>query len=132
MKECKYDFLSCLYVQPSRPSNQLSASIPMSTRDHTQNFVYCLSCDRCQEQYIGETEKSLAERFGQNRGYLRNKNLQQTTGHYFNQLRRSLADLRITVMEKVYSKDPRYKRPGRVSTLTNFTTRGEMLISFYF
>jgi hypothetical protein len=60
--------------------------------------------------HVGETEKSLEQRFGQHQGYVRTKNLDKTTGQHFNTPEHSLADKRITLMEKVYSKDPQIRK----------------------
>ena len=35
--------------------------------------------DKCQEQYIGEKEKTLSVRFRQHRGYVRNKEVEKST-----------------------------------------------------
>ena len=114
MKKCKYNCLTCPYVQPCKTikatATKFAHDIQGSVDCQTQNVVYCLSCDRCQEQYVGETEKSLAQRFGQHRGYVRNKNLDKATGQHFNQPGHSMADMRIMVMEKVHSKDPQMRK----------------------
>ena len=89
---------------------------------HPQNVVYCLSCNRCLEQYIGETEKSLSQRFGQHRGYVRNNNLDKATGHHFNQPGHSLANMRIAVMEKVYSNDPQMRKTRESFYKNKFNT----------
>ena len=59
----------------------------------TSNVVYCLTCSKCKEQYIGETEKTLAIRFGQHRGYVRNKDLQKATGAHFNKTGHQMVDM---------------------------------------
>jgi hypothetical protein len=114
MKKYKYDCLTCPYVQPSKTikatASRYAQDIQGSVNCHTQNVVHCLSCNRCPEQFIGETEKSLAQRFRQHRGFVRNKTLDKATGHHFNQPGQILVALRIAVMEKVYSKDPWMRR----------------------
>ena len=69
MKKCRYDCLTCPYVQPNNTfkatASRYAHDIQGSVDCHTQNVVYCLSCNRCPKQFIGETEKSLAQRFEQ-------------------------------------------------------------------
>ena len=55
---------------------------------------------------MGETEKTLGVRFGQHRGYVRNKKIEKATGYHFNQPGHSISDMRISVMEKVWADDP--------------------------
>ena len=55
---------------------------------------------------MGETEKSLGVRFGQHKGYVRNNKLDKATGYHFNLPGHSIADMRIAVMEKMWSEDP--------------------------
>ena len=54
---------------------------------------------------MGETEKSLGVRFGQHKGYVRNKKMEKATGYHFNQPGHSMSDMRISVMEKLWSDD---------------------------
>ena len=114
MKKCKFSCLTCPYVQTGRTitatASNFKHDIQGSVDCHTQNVVYCLSCDKCQEQYVGETEKSLNQRFSQHRGYVNTKKLDQATGHHFNLPGHSLSDMRISVIEKVYSKDPQMRK----------------------
>ena len=114
MKKCNYNCLTCPYVQQSKfvaaNTSKFKHDIQGSVDCQTQNVVYCLSCDKCPEQYVGETEKSLSQRFSQHRGYVNTKKTDQATGHHFNQPGHSLSDMRITVIEKIYSKDPQMRK----------------------
>ena len=72
----------------------------------TKNVVYCITCSKCKEQYIGETEKTLALRTNQHRGYIRNNKVDKATGEHFNKPGHQLADMKISIVEKVKSNDP--------------------------
>ena len=85
--------------------------------------MYCLTCSKCKEQYIGETEKTLAIRFGQHRGYVRNKELQKATGAHFNQAGHQMADMKITILEKVKSADPQLRKIRESHYIQKFYTR---------
>ena len=39
----------------------------------TKNILYCITCERCSVQYIGETGRSLQDRFSEHKGYAINK-----------------------------------------------------------
>ena len=74
----------------------------------TSNTVYCLSCSKCGEQYIGTTKKEIKERFKEHKGYVTNfvNHPDKTTGAHFNLPGHSVSDMRITIVEKVFNPDP--------------------------
>ena len=84
MKRCPYDCLTCPYVQSGKTihatATKYKHDLEAAVDCQTANIIYCLSCNKCSEQYIGETEQTLSQRFGQHRGYVRNKKLDQATG----------------------------------------------------
>jgi hypothetical protein len=48
----------------------------------TRNSIYCISCSKCAQQYIGETDRTLQARFFDHRGYVVNKMLKKATGNH--------------------------------------------------
>ena len=46
---------------------------------NTENIIYLIECDKCKMRYIGETERSLSERIGEHKTYIRTKKLNQPT-----------------------------------------------------
>ena len=46
--------------------------------------IYCITCDKCQMQYIGETGRSAKNRFKEHIGYVENLQLEKATGMHFN------------------------------------------------
>ena len=60
-------------------------------------------------QYIGESERTLRERFLEHRGYDRRKEVHKSTGHHFNLGGRSIADMTISVAERITSSGPNYR-----------------------
>ena len=127
MKRCRYDCLTCPYVQTGKAVTSSASSykheIETQVDCQTSNVVYCLTCSKCKEQYIGETEKTLAIRFGQHRGYVRNKELQKATGAHFNQAGHQMADMKITILEKVKSTDPQLRKIRESHYIQKFYTR---------
>ena len=49
------------------------------------DIVYCISCINCGKQYIGENHRSLKERFGEHRGYVRTEKLNKATQHQWHE-----------------------------------------------
>ena len=73
-------------------------------------------------QYIGESEKSLAIRFGQHKGYVRNRNFEQATGAHFNLKGHIMADMQVTILEKIHSPDPNFRKEREKMYIALFNT----------
>ena len=52
-----------------------------------------IECNKCKIKYIGETERTLKERVGEHKNYIRQKHLNQPTGEHFNQPGHSIDNL---------------------------------------
>ena len=96
---------------------------------NTENFVYLIQCDKenCTEnKYIGETEKPLHERLSQHRGY-NNKKTQDATGRHFNLPGHTLANMNITIIDRVKTMTPSIEKREKNTILGNSTpiTRNE-------
>ena len=71
----------------------------------TRNLCYAITCSvaNCKQQYIGQTHRSLKERF---REHLRYVDIdREATGKHFNLPGHSKSDMTVTVLEKVHSRD---------------------------
>ena len=127
MRKCRYDCLTCPYVQSGQlvksSASNYKHEIETQVDCQTSNLIYCLSCDKCQEQYIGETEKTLSIRFGQHRGYVRNKDMDKTTGEHFNRPGHKMADMKITIVEKVKSTDPQLRKTRESYFIQKYNTK---------
>ena len=78
----------------------------------TENVIYCITCAKCNQQYIGETAKQASFRFSQHRGYSNNfeqhkeagKRI-EATGEHFNLPGHSgVRDMKFQIIEKVFEK----------------------------
>ena len=58
----------------------------------------------CNSRYIGETNRSLKDRFLEHKGYIVTKKLNQATGYHFNKPGHSLNDFKIFIIEKIKNK----------------------------
>ena len=72
----------------------------------TENVIYCISCNRCNEVYVGQTSKSLSQRFSQHLGYIRNfhnhtaagKRIEPTGQHFNGPGHQGIRDVQIRVV----------------------------------
>ena len=108
---------SCLTCPYSLPGKVIKASAtdfktevnaPVSC--DTKNVIYLISCQHCLQQYVGETHRPAKERFGNHRGYVNRKELEKATGQHFNLPGHSISDIKFQIIEKVYNKDPFYRK----------------------
>ena len=86
-------------------------------------MIYCISCKRCSEQYIGESERSLQERFSEHRGYVTNGNISKATGLHFNQRGHSVSDMSVTIIEKIYSNNQNFRKEREKMYINKMETK---------
>ena len=78
----------------------------------TANIIYCITCKRCQQQYVGQSGNQLSSRIAQHRGYINNHHKHteagkttQPTGEHFNLPgHQGVSDMEVKVIEKVFCK----------------------------
>ena len=144
MKRCPYDCNTCPYAQLGSKVKAARSDYIHEIVGHmdcqTDNLVYCISCNKCEEQYVGQTEKTLAVRFSQHQGYARNGKLDKATGHHFNLPGHSLANMKVTILEKIASNLPQMRNTRESYYIKKFNTKNKgmdrkswpLLIVFYF
>ena len=69
------------------------------------NIIYCIECELCSLQYIGESKRSLQERFSEHKGYVANNHLQKATGGHFNSKGHKIHHMKVTILEKVHNRN---------------------------
>ena len=118
MKKCNaVRCVTCSYVLPGStvksPVNDYKVDINVAADCSTRNIVYCLVCIKCKDGvFIGSSHKAVKERFKEHKGYvtqhanLLRKGKAKATGYHFNLPGHNESDMRITLVEKVHSKDP--------------------------
>ena len=78
--------------------------------------------DKCGKRYIGESVRQLKDRIGQHKGYIKNKVLSQPTGEHFNLPGHSLANMNVTILEKVKTSDTLYRKEREKYHIRKFNT----------
>ena len=77
---------------------------------------------------MGETEQTLSQRFAEHRGYVRNRKLEKATGAHFNLPGHSMADMKITIIEKVMSDDPQMRKLRETHFIKQFGNEQQHII----
>jgi hypothetical protein len=88
-----------------------------------RNIIYCIECDICRSQYIGESERSLQERFSEHKGYVANQHLNKATGHHFNQRGHQIHNMTVTIVEKIRNFDPRFRKTREKMYIEKFNSK---------
>ena len=82
MKKCNR-YGVCPYVREGKTvqatSTNYKTGINCSVDCSTSNIIYLLGCKKCPQQYIGETERSLKQRFSEHKGYVNTNNQSKST-----------------------------------------------------
>ena len=115
---------TCPYIEPRKTVkchiSGASVDINAAVNCQTENVIYCISCNRCSEVYVGQTSKSLSQRFSQHLGYIRNfhnhtaagKRI-EPTGQHFN----GPGHQGIQLLKKFTAKVGQYEKKGSPCTL---------------
>ena len=109
MKRCgKSRCPACPYIVPGKKFQATATNYRVELASEmdctTTNICYAISCglERCGQQYIGQTSKSLKERASQHLGYV-DRNV-EATGRHFNLPGHCKSDMQFTAVEKIHSR----------------------------
>ena len=124
MFKCNKPCVTCPYVKVGKVAKSTSrkhqVKIHKHYNCHTRNIIYLIECKKCLQQYIGQSHKSVSERFGEHRGYVNNKHLHKATGHHFNQPGHSVSDMTIMIIEQMRRTDRAYREARESMYIRNF------------
>ena len=83
--------------------NETHWKIEKAVNCNTYNSVYAIICKKetCGKVYIGETKNSIKDRMSEHIGYAKTKKLDLATGNHFNKPGHSIANMQITLLEKM-------------------------------
>ena len=104
-------------------SNNCTVDINCSVDCSTRNVIYLLGCKKCPQQYIGESERSIKERFSEHKGYVTNSILTKATCLHFNQKGHSVSNMEITIMEKFFNTNPQFRKQREKIYINKFNTK---------
>ena len=114
MFPCNKPCYACPYVKKQKvvKSSTNNTQVQM-TKHHTcedKNICYIIECKKCGMQYIGESQNSMKERFSDHVGYVRRKEINKATGQHFNLPGHSQSDMTVSVLERIHSQHPQYRK----------------------
>ena len=108
-------------VKSKASSEVVQINAPVTCQ--TKNIIYCISCIKCREQYIGTSERTLQKRFSEHRDYVKNEHLNKATGWHFNKKGHSVADMTVSIVEKVYSSNESLRLERESHYINKFNTK---------
>ena len=125
MAKCK-GCPTCPYIKQGKMVKATATNFKIDIVDQvncqTENIVYCIECQKCSVQYIGETQRSLQDRIAEHRGYIVNQHRAKATGEHFNLPGHQLSDMRVTVLEKIRNNTI-YRKQREQMWIQNFNTK---------
>ena len=104
-------------------SNNTTVDINTSVSCTSSNVVYLIGCKKCTQQYIGETDRTVKERFLEHKGYVTSKMMNKSTGEHFNQQGHRVSDMTVTVLEKIFNQNPQYRKQREKMWINRFNTK---------
>ena len=117
----------CPFVNPGKvvraTATNYSVEINKKVCCKDKNIIYCIGCDICPMQYIGETDRSLQDRFSEHKGYVANHHLNKATGFHFNSKGHTLHHMKVTIVEKLFSNDPQFRKTREKMFIENFNSK---------
>ena len=97
MRKC-LNCAACPFIkegqQVQATQSKFKIDINVSANCQTTNCIYLLGCKSCAQQYIGESERSIKERF-----------------------------LEITILEKIFNPDPQFRKHREKMYISKFNTK---------
>jgi hypothetical protein len=124
MAKCEKSCIVCPFIKVGKhiKAKTFTWSINTPVNCHSRNIVYMIQCikENCQLRYIGESERSLYDRLSEHIGYIRTN--KEATGEHFNTEGHTLGDMRATIIEKVKSQDPLYRKEREAHHIRRFNT----------
>ncbi len=78
-------------------------SCKMNVTCCSSNLIYCITCQKCQKQYVGQTGDSLRIRFGAHAGSIGRKNIREDISRYYNLSgHNGLSDMKIHILDFIH------------------------------
>ena len=74
-------------------------------------------------QYVGESERSLQSRFSEHKSYVMNQKINKATGQHFNQKGHKVSDMRVSILEKIFSSDAGVRKEREKYFISKMNTK---------
>jgi hypothetical protein len=106
----------------SSNNNNVNISLNCEANCETKNLVYCITCNLCKLQYIGETGRRLKDRIGQHIGYTRAPDTptQTETGKHF---RRPGHTMHVSILHVFNTGETHQRKVKEERLINDFNTK---------
>ena len=127
MSKCARACTACPFIKEGKAiqiNNSTKWNLNRKLTCDNFNVIYMIECDieTCKKRYIGESKRSLRDRLADHRGYITNQVKNKATGVHFNLPGHSLANLKVTILEKVKKMDDQYRKEREHYFIRKFNT----------
>ena len=117
---------TCPWVKEGRTAIATNSKFKKEITSHltckSRNVIYLIECSKCNQQYIGETDRTLHERFSEHKSYVNSKKLNQATGSQFNLPGHSVSDMNIMAIQKIHQRGTPYRKEYEKEEIANFNS----------
>ena len=123
---CPFTMNKC--TELTGKASKFSHKITQNLSCDTENIIYYWTCikSNCPDfpecEYIGESKRTLKERFSEHRDYIKSEKISEPSGEHFNKKGHSVSDMKGMVIESVKSKDPFVRKVREKQYIRKFET----------
>ena len=78
---------------------------------------------KCQTQYVGESDRSLQSRFSEHLGHVKNQQISKATGEHFNMKGHQISDMEISIIEKLHNTSDLFRKQREKMFIQKFNTK---------
>ena len=78
--------------------------------------------ENCKQRYIGESKRTIGDRLSDHKGYVNSIFPTKATGIHFNKPGHNLANIKITIVEKLKKDDGAYRKERERFLINKFNT----------
>ena len=128
MKKCG-KCVNCPYIKTGSIVKSSASTYKLELKEkfdcNTDNHIYLIECQvpRCNHiQYIGKTKDRVKDRFAAHRSDV-NTQKNKSLPNHFNLPGHKVSDMKVTVIEKVYNKNPLFLREREKYYMIKYNTR---------
>ena len=131
----KCNKITCKLCEILDVSNQFHSTTTNKVYNISNNFncnssglIYLITCSKCKIQYVGETKRTLRERFNNHRSDIRLKK-QTTIGIHFNNILHNYTNLHVIPIESI--TDNAYRKNREIHWIKELNTGYPRGLNFY-
>ena len=125
MSKCNKPCQACPFIKEGnviKYGRNKKWQILVKANCETENIIYMIECEKCDERYIGESKRSIAERFSEHKGYVNKIFPKEATGVHFNLPGHKVSDMKITILQKLYTENTEYRKEKEKYLINKFNT----------